>query len=437
MVNEAKKRYLKNLTQVTSGMQYGATERIDLLQRLLAACGQPDMKYPIIHICGTNGKGSTGLMIAKLLQATGLTVGSFTSPAINDDREMIQIDQRMISYEAFNAAFLQVAQGLQTLNLPLESLSIFELWFMVALLYFAQASVDAVVLECGLGGEFDATNAITTAAYDVFTHIDYDHMALLGDDIESIALTKARIIRTDAQVIDYPNQYLAVSQIIQQQAQQKAATYHNSLEITLTTTHSDLHGSDLLWQAQPLHLGLVGSVQVQNLRTVLAFVKVYNQQPFGSVISREMIEQTLAQLKFIGRWQQLQTQPPIYLDGGHNPDALKNVATLLKSEAAQFQLILVLGFLKDKNVAENLRLLKDLAADVITTTPDQPQRAMVAAELTQLVQENWTKAKSVQTAVLPEIALRRAKAMAQQYEQPLIFIGGSFYLVKAVLATDD
>lgn len=429
----AQQTYQQHLTHLKVGMRYGSDDRVALVHRVLDACGQPDLAYPVIHVCGTNGKGSTSIMIATLLQATDLTVGTFLSPALTDDREMIRVNGTLITYEDFNEAFEVLQQGLTQLSLDLGALSEFEIWFILAMIHFQRSTVSVAIIECGLGGEFDATNGLTTAAYDIFTHIDYDHMALLGSTIQAIATTKAQIIRPQAKVIDYPAQYPAVSDIIAQQATLKQATYYTSQNIDLTVIQADLTGTTVQWQGHKLQLSLPGQAQVQNLKTVLTFVQLYNQAPIGSKLTLTHLQKTLAHLTFSGRFQKLADQPLTYTDGGHNPDALRNLVALLKPYEQTHQLILVLGFLKDKNVQANLQILADLKAQVIATTPDNPDRALDAAQLATWMTQLWPQAQTVQCIPDIQAAVAQAQKLASKVKQPLIFIGGSFYVVKGVL----
>lgn len=427
-------RYQKNLATIDDTMRYGEMDRITLLKRILKACGAPDTKYPIIHVCGTNGKGSTGLMMANLLSTTQLKVGLFASPALNDPREMIHVDAEIMSKISFNQAFDQLCAGLSALKLTQDALSSFETWFVLAMLHFANTKVAIAVVECGLGGEFDATNAIANAAYDVFTHIDYDHVGLLGDTIEAIAKTKARIIRPQAQVIDYAQQLPAVQQIIMAEAKAKKAVYHSAADVTLSVQDSDLHGSDLHIQTPwsfDMHLGLAGHFQQQNLRTVLKFVQCYNDHPLKQTITPDLIQRTLSGLTFKGRLQQVHTNPPVFADGGHNPDAMREIHEVLLPYAKKRPLILVLGFLKDKNVAANLQALADLPAEVIATTPNHPQRALAAEALGQLMQTTWPN-RQIQVIADPNDAIAEAMQRAGEQTQAIVVVAGSFYLVKEV-----
>ncbi len=430
-------QYQANLQQIQTTMLYGQANRIPLLKRILLALDQPDLKYPIIHVCGTNGKGSTSLMMSQLLQATGLKVGVFSSPALNDPREMIQVDRQFIEYRFFNQAFDQLAAGMGRLGMNWAEISEFEAWFLISVLYFAQAKVDIAILECGLGGELDATNAIATAAYDVFVHIDYDHMALLGDTIEAIATTKAKIIRAHAQVINYPDQFPIVNAIIETIARERAAHYHSAKLQNVLLTKGNLDGSDVLAKFNgsdlKLHLSLAGSFQVENLRTVLAFVESYNRQPIQGPITAEILQQTLKDLRFAGRMQLISQDPLLYGDGGHNPDAFASIVRALKPYEKDYQLILVLGFLKDKDVLDNLDLLADLKADYIATTPDNPKRALDADTLRELMQKALPAANTITAVADPANALEYAKVLAQHLVKPLIFVAGSFYLVKTVV----
>ncbi|MCD2256071.1 bifunctional folylpolyglutamate synthase/dihydrofolate synthase [Lactobacillus sp. CC-MHH1034] len=424
------------LKLIKTTMRYGSENRIELLRQVLTACDHPDLSFKIVHICGTNGKGSTGYLIGELLQQAGLRVGRFSSPAIYEDREMIQLNGQLVSYAAFNQAFNELLTALQQRQLALTQLSEFECWFLIAMLVFRQAQVAWVILECGLGGELDATNAIATAAYDVFTHIDLDHMALLGNTITAIATTKARIIRPQAEVINYPAQYPIVDQIIADLAAQRQAYYHHAKTSQLVVQRADLNGTDLLFQTQeqaiPLHLNLAGAYQVKNLATVLAFVHVYNQKVQTRLITTEMIQTVLQSATLMGRLTRVHKQPPVYIDGGHNPDAMRGMLPLLAQTSQKHELIIVLGFLADKNVQAALQNFRTLSAYFIATTPDNPKRALPAATLADWLIQQLPEAKAIQALAAPRAAYQQALALAATLKDPVIFVLGSFYLLRQV-----
>ncbi|MEJ1320855.1 Mur ligase family protein [Latilactobacillus sakei] len=206
------------------GMLYGEDERVTLLRQILKAMGHPDHAFSIIHVCGTNGKGSTSAMIAAILQASGYSVGLFTSPHIMAVEESIQINRQLISKAQFARLLTTVQTVLKKLGFdPTTDLSYFETLVLVALVYFKQQQVDYVLWECGLGGALDATNAVDRVAYTLFTKISLDHMALLGDTIEAIATTKSKIIRPQTPVIVAPEQTKTTLHVLQAEVRRQSA----------------------------------------------------------------------------------------------------------------------------------------------------------------------------------------------------------------------
>lgn len=218
-----KTTYEELIRKLNHNMLVSHQDRIPLLKTVLAALGHPDLNYRIIHLAGTNGKGSTGAMLAKSLENAGYRVGHFSSPAMIDQREQIQINGSMIEKEAFVALYEKITQKLPSAIAP-ASISIFEWFTLIMLEYFAENGVEWAIIEAGLGGENDATNIIEHPAAVVFTHIDYDHVQILGDTLEQIAQNKAGIIKKDATVFIAPKQTQQVRTILEKKAVQKRAT---------------------------------------------------------------------------------------------------------------------------------------------------------------------------------------------------------------------
>lgn len=268
--------YRKVLARIPRVMLYDdSLNRVDLLRRILKQLGSPDMTFPTIHICGTNGKGSTSTMIAQILQNEGYRVGLFTSPSLLDEREDIQYNRRMIAEDEFLAAYEVLIQGMAGMNLTQADISFFETWYLVAIIFFAQKRVDYAVIECGLGGELDATNATSNVKFAIFTKIALDHMQILGNTIEAIATAKSKIIKSDSMiVIDYPAQASVAHDIIAARAKEQHAKLWVDQDFEINLVSSDLT-SNLIdvrlndhWH-RALKFSLAGEYQIDNLATVL------------------------------------------------------------------------------------------------------------------------------------------------------------------------
>ena len=194
---------------------YGEKERVRLLAEILKKMDNPVNDVKVIHVSGTNGKGSTCYMINSILCEMGYKVGLFTSPQILTVYELIKVNGTEITKLEFENCKGVLEKVLKELDLNLESdLSYFEMVFLIAMIHFKNKGVEILILECGLGGELDATNAVCRIDYTIFTRIGIDHKNFLGNTIEEICRTKSKIMRKDSNVIVAPNQRNVVYEIL-------------------------------------------------------------------------------------------------------------------------------------------------------------------------------------------------------------------------------
>ena len=170
------RRYQKLLGQLNQAMLANNHQRVPLLRRIMAHLGHPDHYYHVIHIAGTNGKGSTGAMLSSVLQAQGYRVGRFSSPAINDAREQLQFNGTWISPADFIDTYHEILPVLKNMGLAASDVSVFEWFFLISVVWFRNQNVQWAVIEAGLGGLYDATNALASPQLTVFTKIALDHM---------------------------------------------------------------------------------------------------------------------------------------------------------------------------------------------------------------------------------------------------------------------
>jgi len=421
--------------EMTQGMLYEVGDRVGLLRQVLAELGHPENKFKLIHIAGTNGKGSTTQMLRTILTTAGYRSGAFMSPYLRSPFEQITIDGQMITAADFLTAFVQVKQALGELTLPPAALSEFEWYFILAMVYFQQQQVAWAVIETGLGGEFDATNALDQSELVIFTKIAYDHMALLGDTLTAIATTKSKIMRPGVPVISYPQQTFEAETVLRQAAQHNQATYWQPQQLKCTIERFDLTGMTVSLTSEwftwsQLTLRLVGEFQVANLATVLTAVHVLQQL---ITIPNKCIRQALSQVQLPGRLQVIGQRPTVLLDGAHNPDGSQALVTTLQRLTPHRPLTLVLGMLRDKNYRKMLQLLLPRAQRVIVTTPDNPQRHLPANELAAACRQ-IAPDLPLSICAAPQQALRLAHQ--QTAVDDLIVVTGSFYLVKELLPDD-
>lgn len=382
-------------TQLT-GIKLG----LDTVRRLLDAV-QFQTTAKIIHVAGTNGKGSVCAMLDAVCRAGGLRTGLFTSPHLVSFRERVRLDGREIPEAA-------VAEGLTRLrDLTAEwnpPPTFFEYTTVLALDWLRRQHVDVIVLETGLGGRLDATNALTPAV-SVITPIDYDHMAWLGDTLTAIAVEKAGIIKPGVPVVSAPQDPEAAA-VIAQVAEERGNKLHVS--------HAPLPAN---WS-----LALPGSHQRANATVALDALDAA-----GIGVSERARREGLANVQWPGRFQRLENGRFV-LDGAHNPAAARRLARTWHEEYGDHhRATLILGVLRDKDVPAICRAVAPLAARAFAV-PVRSQRAATPQEVHGSLA---LVAPEVDARVMSNLA--EALESARQFPEPIL-IAGSFFLVGEALA---
>ncbi|AKP67527.1 bifunctional folylpolyglutamate synthase/dihydrofolate synthase [Companilactobacillus ginsenosidimutans] len=427
----------KIISQIPDVMKYKDTgSRIPLLQEVLAAAGSPDMEFETIHICGTNGKGSTSTMIRHLLTGADFDVGLFSSPPMYDDREQIQLNGELISYTDFIECYQDLVVAFEKINLTQADFSMFETWYLISTIFFAKKHVNYVVYECGLGGEFDATNATRNVKYAIFTKIAMDHMNILGSTIEEIATTKSKIIKPGMTVISYPKQSPKVIHILQNEADRQNVRLYNSSQNTVLLDEEDLTHSiiSLYFEDKKLsdqYFNLGGLYQITNLQNVLNWVAVFNQNS-GRKITLENLQRMLQEVTLPGRMELIQKTPPVLIDGAHNINAINGLVDSLEKINSTDDLVFVVGFLADKQYQKCVDRLLDLPATFIITSPDNDKRHLAATDLMKTFSDS---PKSVDDRLILTDSIKQAVESARKLQaenNSLLIFTGSFYLINKI-----
>lgn len=420
--------YLKITKQLDKGWRVIDENRVPFLREVLHWLGNPDQKYKIIHIAGTNGKGSTGEMLNQILQASGYRVGKFASPGLYTHREQIMVNSTYITQAEFVVEFKQILTVLKTHDLDIQVLSFFEWWVIVALNYFAKQQLDLAIIEVGVGGDLDATNAITTSMMNIFTKITYDHQNILGDDLVSIAEAKCGILRPGAQVISYSGQQAEVQAVIKQRSATIGATLYEGPRPLITPIKMTPAGTNVKINDElEVFLSLSGQFQLLNLNTVLQAVSVLSQLDY--VIPVQAIKNGLAQTKLPGRME-YDVKNNIIRDAAHNPDGMDALVASLKAWRLPFKPTVVLGILRDKNYMMMLETLLPHVARIIAITPANPTRSLMADELAAQILEMDDNVE-VSIADDPTAAITVARQVRESSDA-MIIITGSFYTLRAV-----
>ncbi|COI28114.1 dihydrofolate synthase [Streptococcus pneumoniae] len=403
-----------------------AGNRVGMLQEILRWMGHPESKLRVIHIVGTNGKGSTGVMLAKILVTAGYKVGHFSTPAILNDREVITTNGDMISETDFVSSYKRVLEEVTAHGGDEDTLSKFEWWTLVALDYFARKEMDFVILEAGVGGLRDATNVIEKPLVVAFTKISYDHVGLLGNDLLEIAQDKAGAIKPGASIVNYPGQDIEVYHLLHDKAEEVGAIWNPNPKPVITIVQSSPSGLVLnADQFEGLKLSLTGAYQANNLSTVLQIVTVLKSRGFE--IKDVDVAEALAHVKIQGRME-FDAERNILYDGAHNPDGIISLVASIRSWHLPFKPVVVLGLLKGKNYHDMLEELLPHVDTVIAVTPDS-DRAMSADELAAKIV--MMSNVDVEIADDPSAAITLARRVRESSEA-LILVTGSFYTLRAI-----
>jgi dihydrofolate synthase/folylpolyglutamate synthase len=386
-------------------------ERIDVL---LEALDNPQRACRIVHVAGTNGKGSTSAMIESGLRAAGYRTGLFTSPHLVEPTERIQVEGKPVDADRFAAAFDRVHACAETL-LRQERIDLHPTYFecvtAMALLLFRECGVEFAVLEVGLGGRLDATNVVTPELC-VVTPVDFDHEAYLGKSLEAIAGEKAGILKPGVRAV-FAWQRPEAADVLEARAAVLGAAVTHSSEVAISGVALHARGSDFLWGDVPVSCPLAGEHQVENARTAIAALAELGVAP-------DAIRRGIAQSRWPGRLERVAVNPEIVLDGAHNPASVRALAAYLDRFYDPRRVWLIYGAMRDKAVEEMTAILFPRAAHVIVTAPAQA-RALRPESIRELADHG-----DIRVAADLKAALGLAGEAARE---DAIFVTGSLFLV--------
>ncbi len=328
----------------------------DLLRRL----GNPQLRYPIIHVAGTNGKGSTATLLTAALISQGYRVGLTTSPDLGQINERVMINQEPLDPGTWNRLGDQVeAAGSQMTDIP----TFFEAVTALAFLAFSEQSVDVAVVEVGLGGRLDATNVIPPPLLTVITPIAFDHMDRLGNTIEQIASEKAGVIKTGSRVVIARQPYAAARDVLLEKSKQMGVGVFEA-ELSPECDSSGVWWNDS--EAGDMRVPLLGAYQTENVATARAAVTVLQQ--LGWISDWEALRESWANVKWPGRFQVVSHNPLWVIDGAHNIHGVMGlVNTLLRDPWNRYRWHLIFAVLKDKPGEAMLEALLPFAVRVTLT----------------------------------------------------------------------
>ena len=407
--------------------RFGMVLGLDRMEELLRRLGNPQDDLKVIHVAGTNGKGSVSKYLEEGLSACGYKMGLYTSPYIETFNERIRYDGADISDEdleyygqkVVSAAEAMVADGLDS---PTE----FEVVTAIAFLYFAGRQADITILEVGLGGIGDSTNVVKHPLASVITSISYDHMAQLGSSLAEIAVNKAGIIKTGCPVIANVPQRDA-AKIIARKAYAMGSRLYDISGIHAAvfdeTPFSQKVSMELYEKSySDVEISMVGRHQAENLKTALATLEILRKS--GAVkLGREALYEGLKRARQPGRFEVISEDPLVIIDGAHNEAGAQALQETMAQHFAGKKILLVAGILADKEIDSIVKFLTKITDHIIVTEPDNP-RKLAAEKLAEHVADFGAAAEVVSDV---EAAVHRAKELADGYD--VILFAGSLYLI--------
>ena len=413
---------------------------LDNIRALCEKLGNPQDELKFIHIAGTNGKGSVGAYVSSILKTAGYKVGVYSSPAVFNEYEIIRVNGRNISKKDYERLMKQIdaicgeseadrtdtSCGERTADKADASCgesevdqvaascgngcvgidcSEFEKQTALAFMYFLEKKCDLVVLECGMGGETDATNIVKNTYVSIFTSIGFDHMQYLGNSLKEIASVKAGIIKkysdenlSAGRVITTVNNPGEVLEVINSRAKK------NGCAVYITENDNSLKKV----------IPLMGEHQIENASIAKAAVKAL---PRSFVVSDKDILDGLHNTKWPGRFDVISKNPTLIIDGAHNPDAANKLRNALEKYYPTQNKIFVTGMLKDKDQDEVMRIMAPLASSILTVTTEGA-RSFSATDLAKVALKYNSNVSSVGGI---EEALDLAYLMADKKDVIVVF----------------
>ena len=387
-------------------------------QELLALLGNPEKELKFVHIAGTNGKGSTAAMTASILCKAGYKAGLFTSPYIYRFHERIQMDGKQIEDEKLLPLILKVKALAEQMSEPPTE---FEFVTALAMEYYRQENCPIVVLEVGMGGLNDATNAIPAPEVAVITNIGLDHTDVLGNTLEQIAANKAGIFKEGSSAVVYRGS-AGVEKVYETICAEKNILLRKADFDSLVLRSHGLDGQVFdCGNRKNITLPLLGDHQLHNAAVVLGVVDALIEK--GWQITEQNIYDGMRDVTWPGRFDIVSRDPLFIIDGGHNPQCIEALVKNIKDYLADRKVIVLTGVLADKDYGEMYRPVMALVQEFVCITPDNP-RKLQAAELAQHLTQAGAKATACET-----VKEGVDKAIALAGKDGVVLSFGSLYAI--------
>ncbi|MEE0597341.1 MAG: folylpolyglutamate synthase/dihydrofolate synthase family protein [Agathobacter sp.] len=362
--------YQEVIDKIENSRRFGNLPGVEVTKRMLATLGNPQDGLAFIHVAGTNGKGSTCAFLTNILAKAGLKCGCFTSPHLIHFEERITVDQQMIPKEVVT----RLGNELLSIDFGVTP-TMFDYCLVMAVLYFKECGCNVAVMETGLGGRLDSTNALGNPMVAVITRIGYDHMAILGNTLTEIASEKAGILKENVPAIFAPQEEEALA--------------------VLRKHPGTLVSSEDMEKVAFMKPGLMGEYQLENgAAAMLAAQKFLSQIGFDEERADAAIEAGIHTAIWKGRMEILSREPYLMVDGAHNSNGIHALKTSLMKLYPDEKFHFVMGVMADKDYEKMIEELLSLAIDFVTVTPES-SRALQAESLAEKIRSQGIPARSM------------------------------------------
>ena len=418
-------KYEEAMKYITEVGNFGSNYGLERTYKLLEHLGNPERDLKLIHIAGTNGKGSTTSMITEILMGEGYKVGMYTSPFIEEFEERIQINRNNIPKESLAILMDEIKVAVDKIieagyNHPTE----FEIITVLMLLYFKKENIDFGVIEVGLGGTLDSTNVIKPII-QVITSISFDHTNLLGNTLEKIAREKAGIIKKGIPTVIYPQQEEVLKVIKNKCFEMDSELYIANNE---NLKFKNIVNLDKPYQLLKYNneidilLPLLGEHQIINLSVAMQAIEVLNNKNIID-ISIANIVKSIKNVSWKGRLEVLSNNPYVVIDGAHNIQGIKTLSRNIKKYFKYENLYLILGILADKDVEEMIKIITPMAKKVYSVTPNS-----IRGELAESLKDEVSKFNK-NCKAFDKYEEAYLEALNDASEKDLILASGSLYMI--------
>ncbi|HHX12329.1 MAG TPA: bifunctional folylpolyglutamate synthase/dihydrofolate synthase [Clostridiales bacterium] len=421
---------------IKASNKYGIVPGLETMEELLGRLGNPQEKLKMIHVAGSNGKGSTCAFISTILIEAGYKVGRYSSPTVFTYREIIQIGYEGLSemdYITEEGVCEAIDKIMPVCKDMLEDgyshPTAFEIETAMAFLYLSQENVDFAIIEVGMGGRLDATNVIKQPICTVITSISMDHMQYLGSSLKEIAYQKAGIIKDNVPLVTC-KQHSDVEGVLQEISAEKNAKYYVADTHKVRNAIYTPEKTRFTMEDEEYSISLLGEYQIDNGLLAITAARVIDK--LGYLISEEAIKRGLDKTRWSGRFEVISRKPYFIIDGAHNEDAAIRLAKSIEQYFTNQRIIYIIGVLSDKDVKSILKITAPLADVIIALTPDN-KRALASSDLANMA---LSYGKKVIDAATVDMAVKRAYQEATE-DDVIIAFGSLSYLGELKQTVED